>query len=92
MTKPSAILELTRNHDLEILQLSLRHQRPGLTTREETTEIQVANGSDGSMSLVKTDIIREIYYILFPEKKILPFSVLLVGAIYTAVSAVFYLE
>ena len=36
--------------------------------------------------------IREINSILISEKKILPFAVLLVGIIYAAVAAIFYLE
>ena len=46
------------------------------------------------MSLVRTDItsnIREVHSII-SEKKILPFAVLLVGAIYAAIAAIFYFE
>ena len=78
--------------------MSLRQQRPGLTTRTESAKRQVVNGSDGSMSLVRTQKhffridIREVYLNLIPEKKILPSAVLLVAAIYAAVAAIFYFE
>ena len=36
--------------------------------------------------------IKEVYFILISEKKILPSSVLLVSAIYIAVAAIFYFE
>ena len=36
--------------------------------------------------------IREVYFILISEKKILPSAVLLVAAIYAAVAVVFYFE
>ena len=59
----------------------------------------MANGSDGSMSLVSKQYIREVYFfirkvysILISEKKILPSAVLLVGTIYAAVAAIFYFE
>ena len=74
--------------------MSLRHQRPGLTTRTETTKRQVANGSDGCKSLVRTENIpkEDAYSILISEKKILPAAVLLVSAMYAIVAAIFYFE
>ena len=57
----------------------------------------MVNGSDGSMSLVSKKYIREVYFfirkvysILISEKKILPFAVLLLGAIYAAAATIFY--
>ena len=46
------------------------------------------------MSLVRTNFtsnIRKVHPII-SEKKILPFAVLLVGAIYSAIAAILYLE